>query len=408
MASKHPERTPLVTRPGLPASNLVDVVEREGRLYVKVELPGVRAGEIDVRISDGLLDLCAQREARAACCAGRRSDPFDEIIGSSQTLIACLGVLRQAAASEASVLLCGETGTGKELCARAIHQHSARSQGNFVTVDCTVLPEALVGNLLFGHEKGSFTGADRNCAGLIREAHRGTLFLDEVGELSQPLQKAFLRVLQEHRFRPTGHHAEVESDFRLVAATNRDLPQSVARGQFRADLLYRLQPCLITLPALRSRSEDIPQLARHFVDRLCARHGFRPKLLSPELIRTLTLYPWPGNVRELINTLEQTLFMAPQEPTLFARHLPQHLRIRVARAALEAPRSSDVKHSAGGPGRLPCLQEFRSEVFCLAERQYLSSLVQHTGQNVRQACRLSGLSRSRLYSLLKKHRISLH
>ncbi len=407
MSVKHPELTPQAIRAGLSTSSLVDVVEEEGRLYVTVELPGVSASEIDVRISDGLLDICSVREARTARSGSRRPDPFEEIVGSSQPLLACIGALREAAATDASVLLCGETGTGKELFARAIHKHSSRAQGNFVAVDCTVLPETIVGSLLFGHEKGSFTGADQSCAGLIRQAHCGTLFLDEVGELSPTLQKAFLRVLQEHRFRPIGHHAEVESDFRLVAATNRDLEQSVTSGQFRQDLLYRLRSYLIALPPLRNRSEDIQALARYHIDRLCTRHGFTTKRLSPEFHRTLELYPWPGNVRELINTLEQALFMARHEPTLFAKHLPQALRIQVAKASLAASHATCDQQTASAE-ELPCLQDFRSHVFHQAEQQYLAALAHHAGQNVHQACQLAGLSRSRLYSLLKKHRIVLH
>lgn len=406
MQPEHPEQTPPQASRLQPAS-LIDVVEKQGRLYVRVELPGVSAGEIDVRISGGLLDLCTEREALDAVVCHDSEQQFGEIIGSSSQLSGCLQTLLEVAATDASVLLCGETGTGKELFARAVHSNSARAQGKFVAVDCTVLPEAIVGSLLFGHEKGSFTGADRTCEGLIRQAHRGTLFLDEVGELSPTLQKAFLRVLQEHRFRPLGNQAEVDSDFRLVAATNRDLQQNVASGRFRADLLYRLHSCLIELPPLRSRSDDIQPLAEYHLERLCRRHSFAAKQLTPEFIGTLVLYPWPGNVRELINTLEQALFAAQQETTLFAKHLPQHVRIQVARAAL-TERTGSSSRSAVAAGKLPCLHDFRNGVFNLAEKQYLASLAAHAGQNIGQACRLSGLSRSRLYSLLKKHRITLH
>ena len=408
MQPRAPEPSSPAEAAGQRPSSRVDIVEKEGRLYVKVELPGVCAEQIDVRISDGLLNLCTERETFDAAAAQHGDARFGAIVGSSKPLVACLRALRQVAASDANVLLCGETGTGKELFARAVHNHSDRAGANFVAVDCTVLPEALAGSLLFGHEKGAFTGADRACQGLVGQAHRGTLFLDEVGELSPTLQKAFLRVLQEHRFRPLGHHAELDSDFRLVAATNRDLQQSVTRGQFRQDLLYRLQSCLIELPPLRSRREDILPLAIYHVERLCQRHGFASKQLAPELLQTLVRYPWPGNVRELINVLEQALFMARQEPTLFARHLPQQIRIQVAKAALRSQRSGLARQPAEPPGRLPSLQDFRSRVFSQAEQHYLASLVQCANQDVRQACQLSGLSRSRLYSLLKKHRLSLH
>ena len=403
MHSKPPERPSLAGAAGQKQPSRVDVVEQGGRLYVNVELPGVSAGEVDVRISQGVLTLCTEREALAAAVS-RQAATSDAIVGCSKQLTDCLGLLLQAAATDASVLLCGETGTGKELFARAVHDNSAWAPGDFVAVDCTALPESIVGSFLFGHEKGAFTGADKTCEGLIRQAHRGTLFLDEVGELSPLLQKAFLRVLQEHRFRPVGNQVEVDSDFRLVAATNRDLQLKVERGQFREDLLHRLQSCLIELPPLRSRSEDIQPLALYHVERLCQRHGLGSKQLSPEFLQTLVLYPWPGNIRELISALEQALFMARREPTLFAKHLPQHIRIQVAKSAFQSQRTGPPEPSC----RLPRLQEFRSGVFSQAEKRYLASLLRHAGQDVSQACQLSGLSRSRLYSLLKKHHLSLH
>lgn len=408
MEPKRPERSPTAETSGAKLSSLVDVVEKGGRLYVNVELPGISADEIDVRISDGLLNLCTERESIDAVVSHKTDYRFGDIVGVSRKHSECLRSMLEAASTDVSVLLCGETGTGKELFARAVHDNSSRAHNNFVAVDCTVLPESIVGSLLFGHETGSFTGADRTCEGLIRQAHRGTLFLDEVGELSPTLQKAFLRVLQERRFRPIGNTLEVDSDFRLVAATNRNLQQSVALGQFRQDLLYRMQSCLIELPPLRSRTDDIQPLAEYHVGRLCQRYAFCAKQLTPEFIQTLCLYPWPGNVRELINSLEQAVFTAQQETMLFAKHLPQHIRIQVAKSAIKAHRTSRDSRSTYTDKVLPCLQDFRTGIFRLAEKQYLASLVQYVGQNVSHACRLSGLSRSRLYTLLKKHQISLH
>lgn len=407
MGSGHLERTPLSTS-GVQPSSSIDVVEKDGRVYVKVEIPGVSANEINVSISDDLLSICAERGADDEIVVREGQNRCGEIVGTSKKLSDCLKMLLEAAATDASVLLCGETGTGKELFARAIHENSARAEGNFVAIDCTVLPESMVASLLFGHEKGAFTGADKACAGLIRQAHCGTLFLDEVGELSPVLQKAFLRVLQEHSFRPLGNKTEVNSDFRLVAATNRDLHQRVALGQFRQDLLYRLQSYCINLPTLRSRISDIHSLAIYHTNRLCKRHGFCPKQLTPEFIQTLSLYQWPGNVRELINTLEQALFTARYEATLFPKHLPQHIRIQVAKSVLQTHRLSQNRQSAYAGGKLPSLHEFRNGICDQAEKQYLSNLVEHAGQNISQACQLSGLSRSRFYSLIKKHQISFN
>jgi len=393
---------------GFQPSSSIDVVEKDGRVYVKVEIPGVSANEINVRISDDLLSICAERETHDEVVVNEDPSRCSEIVGTSKNLSDCLKLLLEAAATDASVLLCGETGTGKELFARAIHKNSARAQGNFVAIDCTVLPESIVASLLFGHAKGAFTGADKACEGLIRQAHCGTLFLDEVGELSPSLQKAFLRVLQEHSFRPLGNKTEINSDFRLVAATNRDLKQRVACGQFREDLFYRLQSYCINLPALSSRIGDIHPLAIYHTIRLCQKHGFCHKQLTPEFIQTLSLYHWPGNVRELINTLEQALFTARYETTLFPKHLPQHIRIQVAKSVLKPHQLSQGRQNRYADGKLPSLHDFRNGVFDRAERQYLFNLVQHAGQNISQACQLSGLSRSRFYSLIRKHQISLN
>jgi two-component system NtrC family response regulator len=199
------------------------------------------------------------------------------IVGSSDEILLCLDIMAQAASSDASVLITGETGTGKELFARAIHENSSRARHNFVVVDCTALPETLVESVLFGYEKGAFTVADRSRDGLVRQAHRGTLFLDEIGELPLSLQKTFLRVLQEHRFRPVGAESEVESDFRLVAATNLNLDKTVAAGRFRMDLLFRIRTFTIELPPMRARRKDIKELAIHFMTKYCDRYKIGTK-----------------------------------------------------------------------------------------------------------------------------------
>lgn len=329
-----------------------------------------------------------------------------QIIGSSPRLNACLDLVAQAAGSDVNVFITGETGTGKELFARAVHENSQRARGNFVVVDCTALPETLVESLLFGHEKGSFTGAEKAREGLIREAHCGTLFLDEVGELPLPLQKSFLRVLQEHRFRPLGGSREIESDFRLVAATNRNLDRMVERGQFREDLLFRLRSYVIELPPLRERPEDIQELARYYADRFCERYGLAPKGFSPEFIKTLLAYSWPGNVREFVHTMERVLSSARFEPTLFTKHLPTSVRIEVARAAVDHETELEVPFTADSVQNLPKLNDYREAVYNEAEKNYLCDLLALAGQNIREACRISGLSQSRLYALVKKHEIS--
>lgn len=329
-----------------------------------------------------------------------------QIIGSSPKLCACLDLVAQAAGSDLNVLITGETGTGKELFARAVHDNSLRARGNFVVVDCTALPETLVESLLFGHEKGTFTGAEKSREGLIRQAHCGTLFLDEVGELPLSLQKSFLRVLQEHRFRPLGGSHEVDSDFRLVAATNRNLEQMVAQGQFREDLLFRLRSYVIELPPLRERPEDIQELARHYADRFCERYGLPPKGFSPEFLNTLLNYSWPGNVREFVHTMERVLASARFEPTLFTKHLPTGIRVEVARNGIDQEPALNLASSGNFVQSLPTLNDYRETVYQEAEKNYLCDLLVRVEHNMRDACRISGLSQSRLYALLKKHEIT--
>jgi two-component system NtrC family response regulator len=386
---------------------VVNLSEVGDTLLVQVELPGVKIADVDVSISDGALiirqDKASGRE-QSSQVAARPELPG--IVGGSPRLQACLARGRQAAANEANVLIAGEAGTGKELLARFIHAQSQRADGTFVVVDCTALPETLVESLLFGHEKGSFTGADKARDGLVRQAHCGTLFLDEVGELPLPLQKAFLRVLQEHRFRPLGSSREVESDFRLVAATNRNLDLMVERGQFREDLLFRLRSYVIELPPLRERPDDIQELARHYADRFCERYGIAPKGFSPEFIRTLLAYSWPGNVREFVHTMERVLAAARYEATLFTKHLPTNIRIEVTRAAVESDPSAGQPQAGEGVQSLPKLNDYREDIYNEAEKNYLFDLMALSGQNIQEACRISGLSQSRLYALLKKHEIS--
>jgi len=333
---------------------------------------------------------------------------LEGIVGKSPPMLACYDLLAQAANSEASVLIFGETGTGKELFARAIHNNSPRAAGNFVVVDCAALTESLIESALFGHEKGAFTGADRAQTGLIKQADGGTLVLDEVGELPVTMQKAFLRVLQEHRFRPLGSKHEAESNFRLVAATNRNLEEVVEKGLFRNDLLFRLRSISIELPPLRTRPEDIKDLVLYHTARMCESYGLGPKGFAPEFLQVLSAYDWPGNVRELVNTLDMALAAARHEPTLFPKHLPSKMRIQLARALVgkgSLSQSLTAETVPLGAG-LPKLRKYRDAAVKLAEKQYLQNLMTVVAGNLKEACRISGLSQPRLYALLKLHKIS--
>jgi len=331
------------------------------------------------------------------------------IVGDSPQISSCLDAVAQAAVSDVNILISGETGTGKELFAWAVHRNSSRADQNFVVVDCTVLPENLVESVLFGHQKGAFTGADRTKEGLIRQADKGTLFLDEIGELPLSVQKSFLRVLQERKFRPVGLKNEVKSDFRLVAATNRDLDHMVEQGKFREDLLHRLRTVVIDLPPLREIPEDLEELVIYYTHRLCKQYNTDLKGFSPGFWEVLRSYDWPGNTRELIQSLERAIVSAQKEPTLFSKHLPHHIRIKVARSSVEnkpSHKREDVFTEAESAENLDKLQEVRKSAVAKVEKQYLNNLLALTRGNIKKCCQISGLSRSRLYSLLKKHQIS--
>jgi two-component system NtrC family response regulator len=242
--------------------------------------------------------------------------------------------------------------------------------------------------------------------GLIKEADGGTLFLDEVGELPRALQKTFLRVLQERRFRPVGSKKEEKSSFRLVSATNRDLMAEVEAGHFRKDLLYRLRTFVIDLPALRERPKDIREIAIYHVASFCQHAGHQQRSISDEVIQLLIEYDWPGNVRELVNTLESAVALEPTCPTLYPKHLPEYIRTHCL-ARQNRGRSGSTQADSwliAMDGRLPTMKVYRRQATEAAEKQYLRELLQHTDGDIDEACKVSGLKRARLYELIKKYR----
>ncbi|HNY66088.1 MAG TPA: sigma-54 dependent transcriptional regulator [Deltaproteobacteria bacterium] len=328
------------------------------------------------------------------------------IIGHSPKMKGCISLLSKTLSNDASVLITGETGTGKELFARAIHNHSLRTGNDFVVVDCAALPPNLVESILFGHEKGSYTGADKAQHGLVTQAHKGTLFLDEVGELPLSVQKKFLRVLQEGKFRPIGKSCEVESDFRVISATNRDLDELVQSKRFRKDLLFRLRSITIDLPPLRDRPEDIQELTNHYLKRNSRKYGMKPKRISTAFREILMQYSWPGNVRELIHALESALAVAHDSPIMVPKHLPYHIHVQVKRSAAARKQVQPESIRLRGDNSLPSLKDVREEAVSEIEVQYLKELLRQTKSDIKTACKISGLSRSRLYALLKKYEIS--
>ena len=330
------------------------------------------------------------------------------LVGDSNEMRKCLEFVVKASQSAANVLITGETGTGKELICRAIHENSERAERNLVIVDCAAMPENLVESTLFGHVRGAFTGADKAQDGLIRQADGGTLFLDEIGELPLSIQKAFLRVLQERNFRPVGGKHEIKSNFRMVAATNRDLDDLSKKGEFREDLYYRIKSLSFHMAPLRKHVDDIRDIVLYHMSTICKRDNMETKGISPDFFEALEAYSWPGNVRELVNALETVLMNSRETPTLFARNLPVQIRIHAARTAFSNEKTADapIEIENESADNLPSLKEYKSSRIGDIEKHYLIRLLSKTGKDIHSACRISGLSRSRLYELMKKNNLS--
>ena len=301
-----------------------------------------------------------------------------ELITRSSAMEDLLSQARRVAASDASVCLYGASGTGKELLARAIHRASPRAEAPFVAVNCGAIPEGLLESELFGHKKGSFTGAVADRRGLFQAAQGGTLFLDEIGDMPLPLQVKLLRALEERKIRPVGSHESFDVDVRVIAATHRKLEERIASGEFREDLYYRLNVVKLYIPTLAERREDIPLLANHFLTRLAERYRRGRLAFSPDALQLLVSAPWPGNVRQLLNVVEQAVALAATEV------IPESL----VRQALDA-----------GDTALTPLDEARRAF----ERDYLVRILKITGGNVTKAARLAGRNRTEFYRLLERH-----
>jgi two-component system, NtrC family, response regulator PilR len=275
----------------------------------------------------------------------RRLTGQDNIIGHSAKMRAIFDLIMTIAPQTSRVLITGETGTGKELVARAIHENSARSKEPFITINCGAFPETLLESELFGYVKGAFTGANENRQGLFRGAHGGTLFLDEIGNMSLPMQVKLFRVLQEGKVRPVGSNEEFEIDVRVIAATNKDLDKAIADGEFREDLFYRLSVIPVHLPPLRERREDIPLMARAFLERFRKTMEKNIEGISPEAMAQLEGYDWPGNVRELENTMERSVALETGS-MISLNVLPEKIR-------QPAPRESALAVTGNGGVHIP-------------------------------------------------------
>ncbi|MGH7770621.1 MAG: sigma-54-dependent transcriptional regulator [Candidatus Binatia bacterium] len=318
---------------------------------------------------------------------------FANIVAKSEKMQRMLEVVSRIAKTESTVYLHGESGTGKEVIAKAIHLASDRKDKSFVAINCAALPETLLESELFGHEKGSFTGAVRSTRGLFTQANEGTIFLDEIGDMSLSIQAKLLRALEERQFYPIGSEKSVQVDVRVIVATKKDLEDEVKKGLFREDLFYRIHVIPILLPPLRERKEDIPYLVDHFLKRISQQMKKDVKGLTPQAIQKLMLHDWPGNVRELENTLEYAVAMTKQD--VVTEDLI--LQTKVPADIVTQDFTLETKVTSQEP--LKSLKEAKDEF----EKRYLVHLLELCKGNVSKAAKLSGKYRADFYQLLKKH-----
>jgi DNA-binding NtrC family response regulator len=320
---------------------------------------------------------------------------FENIIGTSPKMQEVFRCITKVAPTNSTVLITGESGTGKELIARAIHVNSQRKDRQFIPVDCAVLSENLLESELFGHMKGSFTGAVVTKPGLFEIADGGTLFLDEIGNISLATQSKLLRVIQEREFTPVGGIRPKRVDIRLIAATNKDLPSKIKEGTFREDLYYRLNIVPILVPPLRERPEDIPLLAQHFLQRYGREMGRSSMTLSPAGAQVLTQYAWPGNVRELENIMERVVIMADEE-VITPKHLPHSFQEEPG-VVFQAPRTSEELKDLKKQLRDKAVEE--------AESLFVLSALNRNEWNITRAAKEVGMLRPNFQALMRKHNI---
>jgi two-component system nitrogen regulation response regulator NtrX len=333
-----------------------------------------------------------------------------EIVGQSPVLRQVLEAVKRAAPTNATVLLLGESGVGKELVARTIHRNSPRAGQRFIQVNCAAIPEELIESELFGHEKGSFTGATEKQIGKFEQADHGTIFLDEIGDMSPKTQAKVLRVLQEQEVERLGSARTIKVDVRVIAATNKDLEEAIQRGEFREDLFFRLNVIPIVVPPLRERRDDIPPLIQHFVKRMADEHNMKPKRFDPRALEAMQRYRWRGNIRELRNTVERLLIMTPGD-VVRVEDVPPDLRgdggARPAAdmtAGTSAPSALQAPSTPQSPSQTPSagtLREFKDA----AERAYLVQKLRENGWNISKTAEVIDTPRSNLYKKLEQYGI---
>jgi two-component system nitrogen regulation response regulator NtrX len=319
-----------------------------------------------------------------------------QMIGDSPGLKQVMAAVGRAAPTNATVLIQGESGVGKELVARTIHRNSLRSRERFVQVNCAAIPEELIESELFGHEKGSFTGATEKQVGKFEQADRGTIFLDEVGDMSAKTQAKVLRVLQEGEVERLGSARTIKVDVRVIAATNKNLEEEIEKGRFREDLYFRLAVIPIFVPPLRERPDDIPLLVRHFMDYFGRENNVRAKRISQSALDALQRYRWKGNIRELRNTVERLIIMTGGD-TIDLPDLPESLRSPSAAGAGSSRHAGDAE-----PAKAGTLREFKD----MSERAYLVQKLRENGWNISKTAEVIDTPRSNLYKKLEQYQIT--
>jgi len=329
------------------------------------------------------------------------ADHFENLVGNSVAMREVFGILERVAPTDLTVLITGETGTGKELASRAVHQVSKRSKGPFVVFDCGAAPDNLIESELFGHQRGAFTGAIEARPGVFEMAHGGTIFLDEVGELPIELQPKLLRVLEQREVRRVGGSKTKSIDVRVVAATNRNLREEVDAGRFREDLYYRLAVVEMVMPPLRDRMEDMERLARHLLER--SSHNTRVQDIAPEVLQIFSSYHWPGNVRELNNVVERALPFS-DGAIITINALPEALKSGGSTTAAQP--TPDTKAGASDSTSSLTFKDAKDQLVKAFERQYLIDLLERHDGNVSKAARAADIDRKSITRLMKKHGIT--
>ncbi len=350
--------------------------------------------ELRFRVRKELERRQLQQENRLLKRALQHTHSFANIIGRSPAMQAVFQLIETIAPTGSTVLITGESGTGKELVARAIHFNSPRKDRPFVALNCGALPEALLESELFGHVRGAFTGAETNKKGLIEVAEKGTVFLDEIGDMSPMMQVKLLRVLQERKFRRVGGTEEIDADIRIIAATNRDLAKLVADGRFREDLYYRINVIPVHLPSLRERQEDVPLLAEHFVAKYGAQVGKTVTGIAPEAMACLQAYHWPGNIRELENAIERAVALE-RGPLIQPESLPERIRQNGARPT----------GAVGLPAAIPETGFDLERHVQAIEREYIAEALRRAGGVKVKAADLLGMSFRSFRYYMKKYNL---